>query len=112
MWKFLLIPAGILIFVFIVFFGVYRVSGESMCPTINPGDLVIVKKSFLSEIKPSAGDLVVFQSPLDGELNIKKCSVVSDSMVFVTGENLPESTDSRHFGRIPTEDLMGIVLFY
>ncbi len=112
MWKFLLLSIGVLIFVFSVFFGVYRVSGESMSPTSHSGDLVVVKKIILSEIKPSAGDLVVFKSPLDGELNIKKCSVVTDSMVFVTGENLPESTDSRHFGRIPASALTGIVLFY
>ncbi|MBI9105160.1 MAG: S26 family signal peptidase [Spirochaetales bacterium] len=83
-----------------------------MSPLVTDGSLVLVKKSILLKIKPSAGDLVVFPSPLDGELNIKRCSAVDDSSVFVTGVNLPESTDSRHFGRISIAELTGIVLLY
>ena len=83
-----------------------------MSPLVDDGAFVLVKKSILSEIKPSTGDLVVFPSPLDGVLNLKKCSAVDDSTVFVTGVNLPESTDSRHFGRINISDLTGIVLLY
>jgi signal peptidase I len=97
MWKFLLLFIFALIIVFSVFFRVFRVNGESMSPLLSDGSLVLVKRPGLSEIRPATGDIVVFPSPLNGELNIKKCTAVDDGEVFVTGINLPESTDSRHY---------------
>jgi len=83
-----------------------------MSPLIEDGSLVLVRKPLISALKPAAGDLVVFPSPIDGELNIKKCTAVDDGAVFVIGINLPGSTDSRHFGRIDVTDLTGVVLLY
>ena len=80
-----------------------------MTPLIRDGQLVLVRRY---RIIPSLGDLVIFPSPLTGKLNIKKCTAADDSTVFVTGINLPESTDSRHFGSIPKSSLTGIVLLY
>lgn len=91
------------------FFGVLRVEGDSMTPLLEEGDVVIIKKAVFYHHKPEEGDILIFNNPISGRLNIKRCSAVYGTTVFVTGINLPESTDSRHFGRIKKSDIKGSV---
>jgi len=80
-----------------------------MEPQFKDGSLVIVKRNLFNIRKTEKDDIVVFTNPLNGRLNIKRCSAADDNSVFVTGFNLPESTDSRHFGSIPAADIRGWV---
>ena len=80
-----------------------------MEPRFGNGNIVIVKRNLLKTREPVIDDIVVFASPLTGRLNIKRCTAVKGDKVFVTGYNLAESTDSRHYGSISAADIRGWV---
>lgn len=125
----------------------YPVVGESMSPTVQPGDVLLVKTGHEDWER---GDLILFR--VDGEeiLFIKRVvglpgdrveaeqgklrvngqpwqegparitvpdfpvMKVPAGMLFVMGDNPPESEDSRSFGPIPEEGAQGKVrvIFY
>lgn len=60
-----LIYAGILVFLLIRPFAVqtFRIPSESMVPTLQVGDLIIVNKAIYRYSEPKAGDIVVFKPP-------------------------------------------------
>ena len=109
MRKFFTLAGISLLIIISAVFRLYRVEGNSMIPLLEDGQFVVARSIGRA---PRAGDIVVFPSPLDGRLTIKKCTAIDGSSIFVTGVNLPESTDSRHYGRIEVGSLRGIVLFY
>lgn len=128
---------------------VLRVPSESMVPTLQPGDRVLVNKLAYLMAEPRSGDLVFFENPdVEGELVIKRVVglpgdeiSVRDGVVFVNGERRDESyvdyrltdgsfygpetvpkghvfvmgdnrynsLDSRYFGPIPEDELLGEV---
>lgn len=83
-----------------------RVVGKSMLPTLRPGQIVIARQRF-TYIKP--GDVVVLQH--DGIEKIKRVTSIDGSKVLVEGDNPQASTDSRHFGSVPRQAIVGKVLF-
>ena len=109
MRKFLILFSAVLVIAGSFFFGIYKVEGSSMEPRIEEGSLVIVRKKVLIWSSTAVDDLVIFRNPLTKKLNIKLCTAVDDGRIFVIGENLPESTDSRHFGSIDESDVQGWV---
>jgi len=60
---------------------------------------------------PQIGDLVVAQHPRDKNLQlIKRVSSISEEgRFFLIGDNLEESTDSRNFGSVGLEKIVGRV---
>lgn len=60
-----LVYAGILVFLLIRPFVVqtFRIPSESMVPTLQVGDLLIVNKAVYRYSEPQAGDIVVFKPP-------------------------------------------------
>lgn len=74
-------------------------------PTLRQGDIVIAKKS----IYVSPGDVVIaIQS---GREVIKRVDEISDKGIYIVGDNTSHSTDSRHYGAINAENVIGVVLF-
>ncbi len=89
-----------------------KVSGESLAPSINPGDYILVFKAAFSLRKLKAGDLVVFHHPVYGRLVKRLETITPDGEeLFVVGEN-PDSTDSRQFGLIPRRWVIGKVVLH
>ena len=86
---------------------VYRVSGHSMTPTLAEGDWLLVD-SYVPEL-PQPGELVVFTDPVLDQLLVKR--VISRAeKTFAVGSDEPwESRDSRHFGSLSSESLVGRV---
>lgn len=76
-----------------------------MAPTLKPGQNVITINWF---IKPKKGDLVVVSKK--GRLMIKRIKAINGLKIFLIGENLLKSTDSRHFGEINLKDVQGKVV--
>lgn len=109
MQKFIIISVIIIIIFSAFLTDIYRVEGDSMSPDFTDGSYVLTVRNLPGFYSPEAGDDVVFRSPQSGRLNLKRCTAVDGNGIFVTGVNLPESTDSRHFGRIPAEDIEGWV---
>ncbi len=86
----------------------YRVRGYSMTPTLQPGDLVLVK----AIPKPSelVQRLVVAHHPTSGGIVIKRVRSIGDKAAYLGSDNPGEGTDSRHFGSILFSELIGVVV--
>ena len=90
----------------------YQVEGASMLPEVGPGERVVVNKAAYWLGKPSTGDLVVVRDPRDRQrLLIKRLDgPAGDDRWNVLGANASASTDSRIFGPVDRELLVGKVL--
>jgi len=118
---------------------VVTVHGDSMRPTLAPGDRLLVRRAALSRVR--SGDIIVLAYPerdrpvrdlAGGEqwlikraaavpgdsvpaavapvLGVPSGSLVGDGVLIALGDNLDASYDSRSFGYVPAEDLLGVVL--
>lgn len=128
----------------------FVVEGESMYPTFNSGDYLIVDELTYRLHPPRRGDVIVFRYPgnpsvfyikrvigLPGEtvsidhgaVSVKKAdgstlkldepyvvaedatytesTAIGQGQYFVMGDNRPRSSDSRVWGLLPENDIMG-----
>jgi nickel-type superoxide dismutase maturation protease len=84
----------------------YRVEGNSMLPTLQDGDEVLVKPSQSYRI----GDVIVAKHPFRKTPMIKRVTEISTGgKLFLRGDNPAESSDSRTFGGIAEKDILGKV---
>lgn len=82
-----------------------RISGDSMFPSFENGQTVFIKAA-----RPiSEGDVVMFLH--NGLEKIKRVSGVDADKLYVLGDNPRFSTDSRHFGDIPLDTVVGKVIW-
>ena len=84
---------------------IFEVEGDSMSPTLNDGDLVLV--NFHTEFK--VGDIILANHPFDkGAKLIKRIWKISpEGNYFLIGDNLAKSTDSRNFGELLAKEILG-----
>ena len=96
--------------------------GHSMVPVINPGAILVVCKVFYGVRLPGSGsylvrwgvpetgDVVVFYTPL-GEMAVKRCErTFPEDEFYALGDNAPQSYDSRNYGPVPYNNIIGKVL--
>lgn len=83
---------------------VRRVVGHSMEPTLRPGRIV-----FASPLL-STGNQDVVVARVDGKDVIKRVSKVSATHIRLVGDNAGHSRDSRVFGEVSREVVLGKVL--
>jgi nickel-type superoxide dismutase maturation protease len=98
-----------LLFFCIPFFK-YRISGESMSPTLKNNDIVLVNRLAYLFYSPTCGDVVACHDPRGGKVLIKRIAKIENNRYFVLGDNLEHSTDSRKFGMIEKSAIVGKVL--
>ena len=86
-----------------------EVSGASMLPAFEPGDRVVVVRA--GRIRP--GDAVACADPRDPvRIMVKRvASVTDDARYVVLGDNAAASTDSRHFGPIGIDSIIGRLVY-
>lgn len=127
-----------------------KIPSESMAPTLQSGDQVLVDKlAYRGGKLPSRGDMAVFHEPRTGDILLKRVVAVAGDTVaiedgslvvngrrpfepyadqkaidsvyfgpvtvrpgtfFVLGDNRANSVDSRRFGSVPADRLIGRVL--
>jgi len=89
----------------------FKIEDRSMEPTLKSGDYVFVNKLAYVFGDPSKGDVVVLIHPEEkNKFLIKRISLVTSSdEYFVVGDNKGFSQDSRHFGPIKKELIVGKV---
>lgn len=77
-----------------------------MLPTLTPGQDVLVLCWFYD---PKKGDIVAVK--VHGKEMIKRIQKTDDRRIFVIGENEKMSTDSRNFGWIKKDQIIGKVIY-
>jgi hypothetical protein len=79
-----------------------------MMPRLNPGKLVIATP-LLRKLRP--GQVIILEH--DGKEKIKRIERVDPEhcQLFVIGDNLKASSDSRHFGWVASNEFRGRVLW-
>lgn len=133
-----------------------QVKGVSMEPTFHSGDYILTSKITYKFRSPQRGDVVVFQSPKNPDIEyikrilglpgdkievkngnlfvndilvqenyisaqtnlwdggyLKEASaiIVPEGDIFVMGDNRPRSSDSREFGPVPVDTVIGFVFY-
>ncbi len=112
-------------------FKILRVRGHSMEPTLKAGSFVLVRTGPNGQLKP--GDIVVFrdhearlgsgragelegnaaarETGQAGRLSIKRISKIESDGYILLGDNPADSYDSRDFGSVQREDIIGKVVW-
>ncbi|MEM7127090.1 MAG: nickel-type superoxide dismutase maturation protease [Chloroflexota bacterium] len=91
----------------------FRVTGNSMYPTLEVDNVVLIDEGAYRHRLPAVGDIVVAYHPHRPNLRVVKRvqTISSDGQCFLIGDNPSpsESTDSRSFGVIPLKNIIGQV---
>lgn len=85
----------------------FRITGDSMRPLLEPGDEVLVDSGAV----PRPGDIVVARHPFIRNLRVIKRveAVGEDGRYLLKGDNPIASDDSRAFGPVSGERILGRV---
>lgn len=88
----------------------HRVRGHSMAPGLREGDLVVLDPRAFHHRAPRPGEVVVVRHPYRGVHLVKRVATVgNDGRIRVVGDAADESTDSRTFGAIAPDRVLGRV---
>ncbi len=83
-----------------------------MTPSLSTNERVLVSRIAYWFSKPKTGDLVVLRDPREPErLLIKRIDETHGNSFEVAGDNVDASTDSRTFGPVPADLILGKVVF-
>lgn len=81
------------------------VEGLSMVPTFAPGDRLLVQYGGTFTID----DNVLVRRA--DQIDVKRVNLVADDRVYVMGDNLEVSTDSRHYGPVTHDQIIAKVIW-
>ena len=89
-------------------FMVAKVEGSSMLPRLRPGSLILLLKTQNLKV----GQVAIARRPdRPNLLVIKRVKVVTKNGYWLEGDNQSESDDSRIFGEVEKELVLGKFLF-
>ncbi|MDR3020404.1 MAG: signal peptidase I [Treponema sp.] len=108
----------------IFFFDFIIAQGNSMEPAIHNGTVLVVsklryglrlpwlQKYLIRWALPKTGEVVVFYTPT-GELAVKRCVSLNEwGRFYAEGDNRNSSYDSRSYGPVSADNIIGKVLGY
>lgn len=89
------------------FLPLFRVSikENSMSPYLKNGDNILAIKYFFS--KPKVGEIIIFKHTAPPFIFIKRITKDINDNYFVEGDNKKESVDSREFGYVKRNQILG-----
>lgn len=91
-------------------FSYFIVKERSMEPFCTEGDFALVSRMSYFFSHPKVGQLVVLRDPTDpSRYIIKRITATEGSFLWVEGDNKERSTDSRDFGWVGANALLGQV---
>ena len=87
----------------------FKVIGQSMLPLLEQGEEILIDPHAYKKSPPQINDVVITNHPHDARLTIVKrvTKMALDGSCFLTGDNPAASTDSRHWGSIARENIIG-----
>lgn len=88
----------------------FVVRGHSMWPTLLPGDRVLVDIAAYRQQPPSLGEIVLVKGDRGSPPVLKRLAGHQQQGVreyLVLGDNRADSRDSRHFGPVRLDQLVG-----
>ena len=80
-----------------------------MNPTLESGDYVLADIRHYRTNRPKVGEIVVFKHPYETRVLVKRISEVDGPRFAVRGDNGVQSSDSRSFGWLSRDALLGRV---
>lgn len=86
----------------------FKVIGHSMEPKIEHGDIVLASNIFYLFKKPRINDIVSFRKK--DKILLKRITRIDEGKYFLEGDNKNDSLDSRKFGHISKEQILGKVV--
>ncbi|MEN9407988.1 MAG: hypothetical protein RLZZ455_1204 [Candidatus Parcubacteria bacterium] len=89
----------------------YTVVGKSMEPSLVEGNRVIASHLAYAISRPRVGHIVIAKHPVSGIPLIKRVSRVQKERYFLEGDNARSSSDSRSFGWVTRDLILGKVLY-
>jgi len=105
------------------FFDFIIAQGHSMEPAIKDGSVLVVSRvAYGLQLPtnrylfrwgaPKIGEVVVFYTP-SGEIAVKRCTIAEkDGLFYAEGDNSLASYDSRSYGFVSADNIIGKVLGY
>lgn len=112
---FLILGLGLIVLLFLYFFPIVKVIGDSMFPTYHNGEYILgISKFNINKIK--IGDILVFKKSGYDKILIKRVGSIHEEeysdkkSFFMLGDNSEYSNDSRNFGWVEEEELMAKIL--
>ena len=85
-----------------------------MSPFLKPDTLILVNRLSYFFMKPKVEEVVVIKNPnkKDHEIKylVKRIKKIEENKYFVQVDNLRKSIDSRNFGFISKNDILGKVI--
>ena len=96
-------------------FRTIAVSGSSMSPTFNDGDWLIFRshrRASAKQVQHLLGKVVVIERKSYPGIHFIKRVIRADANgIWVEGDNKEASTDSRNWGALTPDEIVGVVLF-
>ena len=80
-----------------------------MFPYLKEGDIVFFKKYKKNKSILKNRQIVIFNHPLKNKNLIKRINSVNKNNIYVIGDNIEFSEDSKKFGLVNNEKVIGIV---
>jgi nickel-type superoxide dismutase maturation protease len=82
-----------------------------MEPTLRAGQSVLVNPRAFRGLRPQPGQIVLLRHPADpNRVLVKRVRSLEGERLFVVGDNRASSTDSRDFGAVALESVLGLVV--
>lgn len=96
----------------------FIVSGNSMVPNFHNGDYLIIDELSYEIRKPERGEVIVFRYPKNpSQFFIKRIAglpgetingiILANNEYYVLGDNAPASSDSRYWGPVKSNLIVG-----
>jgi signal peptidase I len=125
MKKFNIFALSFLLILVLFNFQIVKIAGNSMSPTLKSGSFVVADKHIHKLFQIQKNDILLLE--VDKKEVVKKIVgfpgekievegqevTLSKNEIYVLGQNLPESIDSREYGPLKTSQIRGkIVLIF
>lgn len=89
-----------------------KVHGDSLTPDYQEGDFVLVSKIPFLFVSARPGQVIAFQMPPYGTLIKRIARVMEDGQAFYVTGTHPYSVDSRQFGPVRRQAVIGRVIWH